>query len=58
VTVQELLIALYNGLSRLGCGMAGIYYEESSADLPFSHIGCAKTRNRENSQLADPRMPY
>jgi len=25
--VQKILIALYNGLSRLGCGMAGIYYE-------------------------------
>ena len=25
--VQEILIALYEGLARLGCGMAGIYYE-------------------------------
>jgi len=25
--VREILTALYNGLSRLGCGMAGLPYE-------------------------------
>jgi len=24
---REILSALYDGLARLGCGMAGIYYE-------------------------------
>jgi len=33
--VQEILIALckdiYHGLARLGCGLAGIYYEEEKS---------------------------
>jgi len=34
MTVREILIALckdiYQGLARLGCGLAGIYYEEDN----------------------------
>jgi hypothetical protein len=27
--LQEILTALYKSLARLGCGLGGIYYEES-----------------------------
>jgi hypothetical protein len=55
MTAREILTVLYNdiieGLSRYGCGVMGLpfYEEESSADLPLSHAGCARKRNRENS---------
>jgi hypothetical protein len=53
MTAREILTALFNdiieGLARFGCGMVGLVYEESSADLPLSHNGCARKRNRENS---------
>jgi hypothetical protein len=55
MTAREILTVLYNniieGLARYGCGVMGLpfYEEESSADLPLSHDGCARKRNRENS---------
>jgi hypothetical protein len=27
-TVKEILIALYEGLARFGCGLGGIWYED------------------------------
>jgi hypothetical protein len=45
MTVRETLTVLFNdlieGLARFGCGMVGLPYEESSANLPHAHVGCA-----------------
>ena len=48
---REILTALFDdiieGLARFGCGMAGIYYTESSADLPVATLA-ELSENRES----------
>lgn len=51
MTVREILTALFDdvirGLSLFGLGMAGIYYTESSADLPVATLA-ELSENRES----------